>query len=149
MVRSKRLKPVAKVTASREEQAARIFGEAQQRLAALSEQLNNVSDYRTEYSRGFNQRGAGGVNGNLIQDYLAFLQNLDGTILQVEQQIELAQKECEEKKQLWFLARNKSKLVDSLIERYLSDEESSAEKRTQREFDDRAGAKWGSSQKGD
>ena len=61
MTRSKRMTPVVKVAENREQAAARVLGEARQRLEQQQRKLDELITYRDQYSQEFQQRSGQGM----------------------------------------------------------------------------------------
>lgn len=139
MSRSKRLKPIQRITEMREKDAAQDLGESQQRLQLLQKQLSELERYREEYRNYYQQSGREGMTALRLQQLQQFLTNIDKAIEQQDQAIKSAEYQCEEKKKLWYAARGRTQALDKVAERYLDDERQQQNRREQKELDERAG----------
>ena len=133
------MKPVARYTQSKEQQAARELGRAQQAHEAGKEKLEKLLLYREDYANQFIQAAAGkGIDGMRAQDYQAFMQNLDKAIVQQKAANEQLLRDFEMKKRQWLAARNRAKAINTVVENYQQVEQRQEEKKEQKEQDDRA-----------
>lgn len=138
MTRSRRMEPVARVAAHREQDAAKILAEQQEALAGQRAQLAELKQYRIEYVAQFQERAGGGVNASALQDYRQFMAKLDQAIQQQEMVIERQELEVEQHRLRWLELRTRCNAMDKVVERFRSEERRAAERREQLEMDDRA-----------
>lgn len=137
--RSERLKPVTRYNENREQHAANEYGKAQRELDFAVEKLQQLEIYREEYARQFIDAGAGrGWNATRAQDYQLFLQNLDKAMAQQKAAIEQLQLTADLKKRQWLAARSRTQAVQTVVDRYQVKEKLEAEKKEQKEQDDRS-----------
>ena len=137
--RSDRLKPVSRFNENQEQKAANDFGKAQRELDFAVERLQQLEIYREDYARQFIEAGAGkGWNAIRAQDYQLFLQNLDKAAGQQKAAIEQLRMTAEFKKRQWLAARNKTQAIQTVVDRYQLQETREAEKKEQKEQDDRS-----------
>jgi flagellar FliJ protein len=136
MTRSERLRPVQRITESREKDAARVLGECQQQLQQMQQQLSELERYREEYRGHYQQHGSAGFSAQKLQQLQYFLANLDQAITQQQQAIRKAEAHCEEKKRLWFQARGRTQALDKVSEHYQQDERQQQNRREQKENDE-------------
>ena len=116
--KSRRMQPVARFTEHQEQDAARALGDAQQMLQAQEARLRDLRHYREEYARQFQTTGMDGISARQMHDFRSFLVTLDEVISQHEQTIEQLKLDLEEKKRQWLAARNRTKAIDTVIERH-------------------------------
>jgi len=140
MTRSRRLRPVADYSDSREREAARSLGASQEQLAAARRTLQELSVYRDEYLRQMQGAGARGLPAQRVRMYQQFLNRLDQAIVLQEQRVKQAGMEMEKKRQAWLERRCRSKAIHKVVSRYRHQERLQDDRREQREQDDR-GAK--------
>ena len=138
MKKSKRFQPVVKVAEAREKLAASALGEAQAELQSHEARLEELQGYQRDYLQRLQESGAQGMGAARMNDYQQFLNNLKLAIEQQETLVQIASRVVEEKKQQWFSKRGKLKSYDNVMERYVSEENRMADRREQKEADDRA-----------
>lgn len=138
MTRSDRLKPVARVSASREEKAARELVEAQQGLEAQMNQLEQLTAYRDEYRAAFQNGAAQGITGARLQSYRQFLAQLDAALEQQRRTVEAAQRVCQSRQQHWIAARGDSRRVEEVVAQARAAERAAEDRREQARSDEAA-----------
>ena len=135
MTRSGRFKPVVKLTASRERNAARSFAETQKTLREYQERLKTLQSYREEYASSLN-----GSNITLLASQLRerqkFLQQIDKGISALTDQIKQQQQLNLQDHQGWMAARQKMDAMDKIFFRLRSVETRVLVSREQCEIDD-------------
>ena len=136
-MRSKRFRPIVKHAQRLEQNAARALGEAQRRVSEAQQRLDQLCDYRCEYTRRFSESGNQGLGVDRLMDYQAFLDKLNIAIAQQQQHIAKAEQALQQCRDHWFAQRGRSKLLDNVLERYVESEMQQASKKEQREIDDR------------
>ena len=137
MVRSKRFKSIVKLAQNTEREAAKALGRALQQLNSNIEQFEQLLVYRDEYSKKLMDAGNNGISRNQFSEFRAFIYKINQAIEKQELVIEESKQELENKKSYWFAKRGHSKALDMVLDGYLEDEKKQAEKREQREIDDR------------
>lgn len=134
---AKKLQPVARLTNLNERNAARAHGSILCELQKQEKQLNELISYREQYLNAFKSAGESGLSAVQMQDYRIFLQRLNDAILQQQQQIAKGKQDMQLSRQTWQEKRNKSKMINKVVEHRQQLENKQAEKREQRELDDR------------
>jgi len=134
---SRRLHRVVQVTQFQETNAARVLGSLQQQLSEYQQRLRDLFSYRAEYGKRFIDLGKAGLSAVRMRDFQSFMANLDEAIGQQEAAIEQFEVQYDEKKRQWLAARNKTKAVVSITQRYQAQEQQQEEKKFQNEIDDR------------
>lgn len=141
MIRSRRMQPIAHIAEQKQQQAVQIYVAAQQTVVDAQLQLEQLVEYRMEYS-------AGRVNRQMtmqqLRDYQLFLDKLNQSIEQARMQIEQKKLSCEKQRLLWLKSRTRSKALDSVIAKYQQQEaiiEARIEQKEQDEFASRIAAK--------
>jgi flagellar FliJ protein len=130
--------PVVKVAESREQAAARILGEAQQRLAAQQRKFDELITYRDQYSSEFQQRSGQGMGVARLQDYRLFLARLNEAIQQQQRVVALCQQDCERQRRHWMSTRTRTQALGKVVDRYRREELQAGERREQLDSDERA-----------
>lgn len=138
MTRSERMKPVRRVTASREQDAARAFEEANRTHQKELQQLSALQRYREEYRSRMLETGAGGISASRFNQFRGFLAQLDEAIKQQERVVAQAANECERRRQFWLAARAKTQIMDKVVARYEQEEARLEERAEQKAVDEMA-----------
>lgn len=138
MTRSKRMTPVVKVAESREQAAARVLGEARQRLEQQQRKLEELTTYRDQYSLEFQQCSGQGMGVARLQDFRLFLARLNEAIEQQRRLVERCQQDCERRRLQWVATRTRTQALGKVVDRYQREEQRVAERREQRDSDERA-----------
>lgn len=137
MKRSQRIEKIREFTGNKEQEAARVLGECQQRLQQQKQRLADLEMYYEQYSVQITTAGSGGLTIERYQNMQAFLANLNQAIGQQKVVIEQVHLEFERKKQTWLEVRNRNRALGSVAERYRQQEDARDEKRLQTEINDR------------
>ncbi len=134
-MRSKRMQPVARHAESIEQKAVQIFARAQQDLADMENQLQQLLSYREEYAR---QLDGQGMSIQRMRDYQVFLQKITTTIDQAYIEIRKRTLIVEQRKNEWLKCRGRSKALNMVVEKYQSEEQKEQDRREQKEQDEYA-----------
>jgi flagellar FliJ protein len=134
---SKRLKPVQQVAASRERNAARTMGQARQHLAQEEAKLAQLRQYHQEYLQRFAQVASQGMSANQLQEYRAFLAKLDEAVRQQEKVVAASMANHSTHKNNWKQKHSRTQALGKVVERYRKDEVRSADRKEQKENDER------------
>lgn len=137
MTRTTRLQPIAKINRQEERSAARSHGETLQQAQQQQKQLNELINYRDHYLKGFQAAVKAGLTAIVMQDYRLFIKRLDEAIAQQQQFVTNGQKKCEISQEKWTDKRNRSKMIDKVVEKNQRSEDQEAQRREQRELEDR------------
>lgn len=138
MTRVKRLAPVQKVMEGNERDRAGRLGAAQRRLDEAQARLAELERYHAEYAQSFNQRASAGLNSSWLRDYQVFLARLLDAVNQQRQVVTRMRAERDGERRQWQEAARRVAAVETVVERWRSDERIAAEQREQRETDERA-----------
>lgn len=134
MIRSKRMQPIAQIAIQKQQQAVQVYVAAQQSVVEAQLQLEQLIEYRVEYS---SDRVNRQMNMQQLRDYQLFLDKLNKSIDQAREQIQQKKLSCEKQRLLWLKSRTRSKALDSVIARYQLQEaaiEARIEQKEQDEF---------------
>ena len=134
--RSKRMQPVANLAEQKEQDAVCIFVEAQKALEASEQQLQQLLTYRGEYKQQLVDQQRLSISMRRMRDYQIFIDNLSVTIDSAYMDVELKQKICDEKKQLWLACRSRTNALNSVVEKYQYEEYRQREQMEQKEQDE-------------
>ena len=138
MKKSVRMASVVKIAESDEQKAALALGECQQQLEMCHQRLEQLRGYRGEYLSAFNEKAGDGISITHMQRFRSFITQLDNGIEEQQRVIGNVQLEVELKRQEWFGKRTKTKAMDKVVEQYRFQEQVIANKRDQKESDERA-----------
>ncbi len=138
MTGSKRLRPIARLAADRERQAARELAATLRELDARLQRLHELGAYREEYAQRFQAASARGLDAGRLRDFRSFLARLDEAIVQQEQLVAAARREWEDCTVRWQGTRSRTRMLDKVMERLRREEERVARRREQSESDEHA-----------
>jgi flagellar protein FliJ len=138
MSRSRRMQPVQQAVNEAERQRAERLAESEKRVADSEHKLEELQKYRADYQNAFNQRVSGGINNAGLRDYRSFLAKLNDAVRQQTQIVATARAERDAQRQQWQQAAQRAKSIDNVVEQWRDDERRTAERREQRDSDERA-----------
>lgn len=138
MTRAKRLEPVQNVADEAERRLAQSLAAFERRVSQAETKLSELEHYRAEYEKQFSQRAGRGIGAIDLRDYQAFLARLGEAIRQQRTIAERARIERDAEKQRWQDAARRAKALDHLTEKWQSEERRLADRREQRDSDERA-----------
>ncbi len=137
MQSSKKLQPVANLAKINERNAAKLHGSVLRELQKQEEQLNELINYRDQYLKAFQVASESGISSIQMRDYRIFLLRLDDAIQQQQQNVINGQQNTQSSQTEWMNTRNKSKMINKVVEKRQQQEYQQEEKREQREVEDR------------
>ncbi len=137
MSSSKKLQPVANLAKLNERSAAKQHGSVMRELQKQENQLNELINYRNQYLDAFKTASEAGLSAIQMQDYRIFLQRLDDAIGQQQQNVNNGRQNTQASQTKWMDTRNKSKMINKVVENRQQLENQQVEKREQRELEDR------------
>lgn len=143
MTKSERVKPIIKVAENREREAARVFSDAQRVVQDRQQRLSELIKYREEYRANLKVRGQAGMTAQSLRGMLGFLGKLDLAVEQQEQAVKAAESELGQKRRQWLEKHFRTKALDNVRHRYLTDEQRVANRAEQKESDQRSQRKSG------
>ena len=136
---SQRLQTLLKLAELKEQQAARQLGEANGRLEQAQRQSSQLVQYRDEYQGQYLARtGAQSFNRRDLLNYQGFFQQLEHVQEQQQRVIEQRDDERGQARAAWLDLYSRRLLLQRVRERRLQREQQEADKKQQRELDDRA-----------
>ncbi|MCU7906448.1 MAG: flagellar export protein FliJ [Candidatus Thiodiazotropha sp. (ex Epidulcina cf. delphinae)] len=134
---TKRLRPVQRVAHSKEQTAARSMGEARKHLEQEEAKLQQLKRYHQEYLGRFQQTAKEGISGNQLQEYRTFLAKLDEAIRQQQEVVAASMVSHSSSKNNWKQKHTRTQALNKVVDRYRREEIQSADRREQKESDDR------------
>ncbi len=116
----KQLQLLVQVQKEKEEKLLANFVQAQQFLQTCNDRYQGLADYRTDYIRQTQQRGAEGVQSRQFNQYLNFITKLDQALEQQNLQIQQAQRVVDMRRTAWLTMQKKRKAIELLIDKELA-----------------------------
>jgi flagellar protein FliJ len=137
MTRTKRLQPVQAVVASNEKRAAQSLAAYERRVIEAETKLSELTRYRGEYEQQYTQRAGGGIGVMELRDYQAFLARLSEAMRQQQSVVQRVRAERDAERLRWQDAARRVKAIDHVVTQWHNEEQRSADRRDQRETDER------------
>ncbi|MFP4162279.1 MAG: flagellar export protein FliJ [Ectothiorhodospira sp.] len=137
MNRSKRMEPVVRLADNHQQNAARHLGTWQQTLEERLQRLQELTDYRDEYARHFEDQAGRCMTAVSVRDYRVFLDRLNAAIEQQGHLVQAAQEEVDRSRGTWVRARGRTEVLTRLVDRFEREERHEMDRREQAEQDDR------------
>jgi flagellar FliJ protein len=125
--RSERLDIVSQAAAQTERERAERVGAAERHVQEMQDKLAALEKYRSEYEAGFKSRAGAGADVIRMRDFQTFLGKLGEALTQQRELVALAGRALE---------KERSHVVDTLQERWQSEESRAADRRDQQESDE-------------
>jgi flagellar FliJ protein len=136
MTRSERLDVVQQVTARNEREHAERVAAAQRHLKEMEDKHAALEKYRGEYEAGFAARSRAGFDAIGVRDFQAFLARLGEALIAQAEVVKQARAGLDAVRAQWREAAQRAHVVDSLAERWQSEETRAANRRDQNESDE-------------
>jgi len=136
MKRSDRLDVVQQVTARTERERAERVGVAERHLTEMQQKLTALEKYRGEYESGFAARAGAGVDVIGMRDFQTFMARLGEALAQQRELIVMAQRALDAERSHWREAAQRAHVVETLAERWQSEESRAEDRRDQQESDE-------------
>ena len=136
--KSTRFQTVVRYTESKEEKAAQKLAESQRNLVEQQTRLDSLDQFKDEYAQRFTQTGQQGMRATQLRDFHAFMGKLQNAVDHQKRLLQVAVGDVESKKKQWLLTRNETRKANTLLERYLLQEQRVQDKQEQKDSDERA-----------
>ena len=137
MTKSQRLKPVIRVSESKERGEAVLLGQSLEALRGQERRLEELRAYLDEYRRLFVEEGVKGLGVRRLHSYHGFIVRLTQTVDYQHRRVEEARQEYESQKRAWQSARMRCQVLDKVAAKHRQAERRDCDQREQREADDR------------
>lgn len=137
MTKSERVKPIVKVAQDRERAAAQAFSGSQRVLQEREQRLAEVRRYRDEYLENYQSKGRSGMSAQQMRTYRNFLLKLEAAVAQQEQLVHAARRELDQQKARWMEKHVRTRALDNMRTRYVTQEQQEAQRVEQKESDER------------
>lgn len=111
----KQLELLVQVQKQREEKLQAQFVQAQQFLLQQQQKYQGLADYRIDYIRQTQQKGADGIYSRQFNQYLNFITKLDQALEQQNIHIQQAQRVVDQRRNAWMAMQKKRKAIEQLI----------------------------------
>lgn len=134
---SQRLALLLKLAAQREQTAARALAASTEREQQARQQASQLAEYSDEYAQRQMERARQAVTARELANFQRFYGQLDRAQQQQIRVVQQLEQERESARQRWLSLNARQKLLEQLRAKRLAVEEIAAEKRRQRELDDR------------
>jgi len=85
--RANRLSPLIRIAEKAVQEALAYLGSVQQRMEAEKSRREDLTLYQKEYHASFNHKGQSGVSGAQIQQFEAFMKQIDTALINQQRQI--------------------------------------------------------------
>lgn len=136
MKRSDRLDVVQQAAARTERERAERVGAAERHLVEMQQKLTALEKYRSEYETGFASRAGGGVDVIGMRDFQTFLAKLGEALKQQRELVAMARTALEAERDHWREAAQRAHVVETLAERWQTEETRAENRRDQQETDE-------------
>jgi len=136
MKRSDRLDVVQQVASRTERERAERVGAAERHLVEMQQKLAALEKYRSEYESGFKSRAGAGVDVVGMRDFQTFLAKLGEALTQQRELVNLAARALEGERSNWREAAQRAHVVETLAERWQTEEQRAETRRDQNESDE-------------
>jgi flagellar protein FliJ len=129
--RSTRLQPAVEQAQRREQDALQRLAEQQRRTAYVQQQLDDLERYRREYSL-----SAGGLTVSALLNRQQFVDRIDQAITQQKREVERQRRVMETARVQWLQTHARERALDSVVERFRTQEQQSEQRQEQAEMDE-------------
>lgn len=136
MKRSERLDIVQQAAAQTERERAERVGAADRHLQDMQAKLAALEKYRNEYEAGFASRAGAGADVIRMRDFQTFLAKLGEALAQQRELVVLAERTLDNERSQWREAAQRAHVVDTLQERWQTEESRAETRRDQQESDE-------------
>jgi len=119
-----------------EREAARLFGQGQTQLSQAEAKLGELRQYFSDYQQQWMTQGSQGVSGQWLVNYQRFLSQLESAIGQQQRSVDWHQANLNKLREQWQQRRARLDGLRKLVERYLQEARTAADKREQKLLDE-------------
>jgi len=137
MMKSKRFEPIQVIASTSAKELSRAMAEAGRKVADLELKLQQLQNYRDEYTRNSAQSGAS-MDAVKLQNYRSFLDRLGEAMRQHGKSLEHARADYEKKRAAWSEKRIEAESLGRAVEKFRREERHELDLREQREGDEAA-----------
>ena len=134
--RSQRFKPIHNLAQQSEDVAAQTLGVMQRELTQHHEKLSELMKYYQDYQERFQQQASKGMSIIQVQSYQKFISQLDIAIKQQKEHIGRASEACNSSRTEWKEERQKTQVLEKVMNRYEKQELQASNRQEQRRNDE-------------
>lgn len=138
MNRSKRMQTVERVVSDVERKRAEALAARERHVTECENKLTELESYQKSYADQFHTRAGAGMGAAGLRDFQAFMSRLGEAVKQQAQLVLKAKADRDAEMKVWQHAAQRAEAVSGLVERWQKDEQRAADKREQKESDERA-----------
>jgi flagellar export protein FliJ len=135
VTRTERFKPVVKHTDKKEKQALEAMAFSQGELEIEQNRLGQLETYKKEYLQNHAQKNQV-YSAIELQEYIRFMAQLDRSIEQQGEVIELRKKELEYKRQSWQTTHMESRVMHKVVDNLQRQEQVIDARNEQKQMDE-------------
>ena len=119
-----------------ERDAAKLFGQGQTQLSQAEGKLGELRQYFGDYQQQWMSQGSQGVSGQWLVNYQGFLSQLESAIGQQQRNVDWHRNNLDKLREQWQQRRARLNGLRKLVERYLQEARTAADKREQKLLDE-------------
>lgn len=134
--RSERFKPIHNLAQQSEDVAAQTLGKIQRELSEHHEKLSELMKYYQDYQSRFNEQAKRGMSVIQVQSYQKFISQLEIAINQQKEHIIRVTEACDSKRVDWTVERQKTQVLEKVMNRYEKQEQQVSNRQEQRRNDE-------------
>lgn len=134
--RSERFKPIHNLAQQSEDVAAQTLGKIQRELSEHHEKLSELMKYYQDYQSRFNEQAKRGMSIIQVQSYQKFISQLEIAINQQKEHIIRVTEACDSKRVDWTVERQKTQVLEKVMNRYEKQEQQVSNRQEQRRNDE-------------
>ena len=134
--RAARLAPVIDLAERAERESAKLFGQGQAQLSQAEGKLGELRQYFADYQQQWLSQGSQGGSGQWLMNYQRFLSQLESAIAQQQRSVDWHRNNLDKLREQWQQRRARLDGLRKLVERYLQEARTAADKREQKILDE-------------
>lgn len=134
--RSDRFKPIRNIAQQSEDVAAQTLGKIQRELSAHHVKLSELMKYYQDYTTNFKQKAEKGMSIIQVQSYKNFISQIEIAISQQKEHIDRVTEACDSSRTDWTVERQKTQVLDKVMQRYEKQERQQSNRKEQRLSDE-------------
>jgi len=134
--RAKRFIPLVTLAKNKEQAAAIALGTCSQQVQQSRKQLDQLKQYRHEYTQQLMNDANQGMGAGLLKTYKNFIEGLDQAIKNQHVQVFESQKQYAQQKQRWMHQHQKKRVMEVTVEKFAADENRDKNRKEQNELDE-------------
>ena len=132
-----RLDPIIQLAEQKKQDAGRDLVGARNQQSIEQQQMEQLQEFYSEYSRRFEEAASAGMNARQLSDYRTFLHNLESAIKQKDLQLREADSNVEARRDEWVNKHQRSKNLENFSDQLSRQILLNKSRREQKEADDR------------